>query len=89
MNIESTTPGMVWNFYLSTFSTPKAIVAIEVKIEGQFIVQEWNARSARSVLLGRATAKNKNDACTALLSKMLSLAYISKETFDSAQKIFS
>ena len=89
MHIESTSTGMVWNVYLSTFSTPKAIVAIEVKIEGDFIVQEWNSRSVRNVLLGKATTKIKDTAYKGLLDKLLASGYITQASFDAAPKSFS
>jgi hypothetical protein len=89
MHIDSTSPGMVWNIYLSTFSTPKAIVAIEVKIEGDFIVQEWNARSVRNVLLGKATTKIKDAAYKGLLDKLLGVGFITQASFDAAPKTFS
>ena len=93
MHIDSTSLGMVWNIYLSTFSTPKAIVAIECKIEIMpdctMHVQKWNARSVRNVLLGKAITKIKDTAYKGLLDKLLDAGFISQTSFDAAPKSFA
>ena len=92
MNIESTSPNLVWNIYFGALSKRMAASECTVETLPCGTVQTsiwWNARRASALVNGRATAKAKNAAYVELLNTLLAKGYITQASFDAAPKSFS